>query len=430
MQTDTLKFERPFRLKIISLLLDNMWLAKYGLGIIKPEYFEQQDEENTVKAILKHRAAYGYSPVDMDDLMAMAGVECAPIIQQAFELAMAGDNEVAGDVLLKFAKEQAVKLAILEGVDDIAKGNLELPIARMREALKVGDNLLSPGLDPVMDTDKWLYDYGTDKVKTGLYHLDTLLEGGLSTPELGIVLGPPNRGKSMVLINIGFGAAGLGSGKNVVHFTHEMKAEQVSRRYAARMVFKFPSPGDNLTEYDNQIQLAARKLVPGKIRVVGGARKMTTSEWETIMDRIVAEGFKPGLIIDDYFDLLEPPKHYNERRFELSSIYEWGRGMSDKYNCPVWSASQGNRESLSKEIIGMAQIAEDINKAAIADIIVALCQTYEEEQTDQCRLFLAKARDTSKKNGLIACKFYGASQAIITVDYVDMKKKENEQADV
>jgi hypothetical protein len=427
---DTLKFERPFRLKIISLLLDSIWLSKYGLSIIKPEYFDMADEDAVVKAILDHRGLYGYAPLDCDDLIALAGVDNAPLIYKVFELHDTGDNTVASDLILEYAKQQAVKLAILEGVDDIAKGDLTSPIARMREALTVGDSLLSPGLDPIQDVDKWLYDYDTDRVRTGLYHVDMVLEGGLGVPELGLVLGPPNRGKSMALINIGFGAAGLGSGKNVVHVTHEMKPEQVSRRYAARMTFRFPGSGDNLAEYETELMEAARKLMPGKIRTIGGARKMTTTEWEANMDRLVAEDFNIGLIIDDYLDLMEPPKHYSELRFELKALYEWARSMSEKYNCPVWSATQGNRESLSKEIIGMAQIAEDIGKANIADVIIALCQTYQEEQADQCRLYMAKVRDHSKKNGLIACKYYGTSQAIITTDYITMDTKKEEETDV
>ena len=413
-------------MKIISLLLDNLWMSKYGLGIVKPEYFEQVDEETTVKAILKHREAYGYVPVDTDDLIALAGPECAPLICRVFELMESGDNMVASDTILQFAKEQAVKLAILEGVDDIAKGDLASPMHRMELALKTGDNLLSPGIDPIYDVDKWLYDYGADKVRTGLYHLDLRLKGGLGIGELGVILGPPNRGKSMALVNIGFGAASIGSRKNVVHFTHEMKKEAVARRYAARMVFRFPSEGDDLNAYEEELMEAARKLCPGKIRIIGGASKMTTGEWEGHMDRLLGEGFEPGLIVDDYFDLMEPPKHYSDRRFELSATYEWGRAMSDKYNCPIWTGTQGNRESLSKEIVGLAQISEDIGKANIADVIVALCQTYEEEQNDQCRLFIAKLRDESKKDSLIACKFYGKSQAIITTDFVSMVKKEVE----
>jgi replicative DNA helicase len=412
------KFERPFRCKIIALMLNSSWLARYGIGLIEPFYFEQDDEIDTVKAIIDYRKAYGKCPADPADLVTIAGAKYADFIYKIYDTAEAGDLELASDEVIQFAKQQAAKAAILESVDDVNKGDLDAVQRRIAEAVKVGDSILSPGIDPIADVDKWLFDYWADKVRTGLYHLDEVLDGGIGVPELAIVLAPMNFGKSMFLINIGYAAASIGSAKNVLHISHEMSVQQVAKRYAARMLFRFPQREENLVEYENDLMTVARRLMPGRVRVVGGAAKMSYSELERHIDRLIAEDFKPGLIIDDYPDLIVPDKHYSEKRYELSANYEWLRSLSDKYQCPVWGASQATRASLSKEIITMADIAEDIGKAAICDVMVALCQTREELQNDQCRLFVAKIRDGSKKRPLIACKFYGESQAIITTGFV------------
>lgn len=426
MASDNYQFERPFRMKIIMLMLDNAWMAKYGSSLIAPEYFEQEDEVAVSGAIITYRKLYGKSPRDMDDIVEIAGAKYSDFISKIYDGYEESDLSLAADKVITFAKEQAAKLAILDSVDFINKGDLQTPIKKMQEALIVGDSVLSPGIDPVRDVDKWIWDIYTDKTHTGMLHLDESLDGGLSTSELGIVLAPPNRGKSMLLVNIGYGAASIGSGKNVVHFTHEMSPAKVAKRYAARITFKFPHHDESIEEYTEKFLLAARKLVPGKIRIIGGATKMGIPEIEGHMDRLIAEGFNPGLIIDDYPDLIIPPRHYGEKRFELSAIYEWCRSLSEKYNCPVWGASQATRAALSKEIITMQDIAEDIGKAAIADVIIALCQTREEEQVDQCRLFIAKLRDGSKKNPMIGCKYYGESQAIITTGYVREKVEETD----
>jgi replicative DNA helicase len=419
---DTYGRGRDFRIKILALMLDNAWMARYGTAIIIPEYFDQTDEEATAKAILTYRERYNGSPRDMVDLKELAGDTSGGLIDEVYEIYHNSDKRLAGDIAIQFAKEQAAKLAILESVDDVKAGNLSKPIQRMVDALKVGDSLLSPGLDPIADADKWLRNYWRDKVATGWTHVDDNLEGGLGGGELGCILAPQNRGKSMGLINLDVAAASIvGGGRNVVHFSHEMYAAQVCKRISARVMFRFPKREDNLNEYAEDLYLAARKLIPGKIRVIDGPQ--TIRSIEAHIERLIAEDFNPGLIVDDYGDLIIPEKHYSERRFEISASFEALRNIGGKYNVPVWTASQATRASHSKEIITMEDMAEDIGKVSISDVIISLNQTYDEEQANQCRLFMAKVRD-AKGRACYSAKFYGDCQAIITTGLVERREKD------
>lgn len=421
--TDSYAFSRELRLKVLALCLDDSWMRRIGNAIIKPEYFENDDEIDFVKAVIRYRGAYVKSPRDPNDVIHLCDNKHAPFIMDVYELFEEGDLDLVKDVVVQFAREQAGKIAILESVDDIKVGNLSKPLERMKEALKVGQDISSPGIDPIRDVNEWLYDYWAEKVRTGMTHVDRVLEGGLNAGEEGIILGPPNRGKSMTLINIGYGAASLGSSKHVVHFVHEMNAAQTAKRYAARMLFRFPRQEENLDDYAEELIEAARKLLTGKIRIIGG--KKTTQQIEAHLEQLAAEDdFELGLIIDDYLDKIEVRRHYSDRRFELSDLYDWYRELAEEWGVPAWSASQAGRAALSKEIITMQDIAEDIGKANIADVIIALCQTYDEEQMDQCRLYMAKVRDAAKKDSLISAKYYGASQAIVTTGYVNMHKDE------
>jgi hypothetical protein len=71
----------------------------------------------------------------------------------------------------------------------------------------------------------------------------------------------------------------------------------------------------------------------------------------------------------------------------------------------------------------MQDVAEDIGKASIADVIVSVCQTYEERLADICRLFMAKVRDGESLATVVA-KYYQKSQAIVSTDYVEYIKDE------
>ena len=426
--SEAYSYDRPFRLKVIALCLDDSWMSRYGNFIIKPEYFEQADEEAITSAILTYREKYGCSPTDTDDVLVLTNGQHKKTISIIYKGREEWDLQLAGDEVVRFAKEQAAKLAILDSVDDVNKGDIQSAIDKMKSALSVGELINSPGIDPIRDVDTWLYEYWSTKVRTGWTHVDNILEGGISAGEMGIIMAPQNRGKSMSLINLGYGAASIGSGKNVVHFTHEMRQSQVAKRYAARITFRFPSQEEDLDHYATEIVEAARRLLVGHIRIIGGGKRMTIHEIDSYLHRLEDEGFEPDLIIDDYPDLLVPPRRYKDRRFELSEIYSSLRSIAEDHECVIWGASQSRRTSHSKEIITLEDIAEDIGKASIADIIISLCQTREEEDMEQCRLFMAKVRD-GKNHSTIAAKFYGVQQAIITTGIV-IRKSDREQTDV
>lgn len=421
--SDVYQFDREFRLKVLGLCLDDVWMSTYGDDIVKPEYFERDDEEAFVKAITEFRAKYRRSPHDPTDVIELCDGNHATFVMDIYEFVDDWDLSLASDCAIEFAQEQAAKLAILDGVDDIAKGDVQAAIDKMKKALEVGRNLESPGIDPIEGVYDWLIDYWSHKVPTGWTHVDRILEGGVAPTEMGLIMAPQNRGKSTSLINVGYTAAGLMSGCNVVHFSHEMNSSQVAKRYAARMLFRFPKRSDNLYEYAEELIDTARKLLKGKIRIISGRKTMP--EIESHLERLRAEGFDFGIIIDDYPDLIKSSRRYSDKRFELSDIYTWMRELGEIYDCPTWGATQSGRQSLTKEIITIKDIAEDINKAGIADIIIALCQTYDEEQLDQCRLFMAKVRD-GKNHSLIQCKYYTHQQAIISTEVLKYKKKEEE----
>jgi len=266
-----------------------------------------------------------------------------------------------------------------------------------------------------------LYEQWIDKVRTGWVHIDNHLNGGLGIGELGVIMAPSNRGKSVAMVNIAYGAAGLLSGKNVVLFTHEMHPKIYAKRFGARMTFKFPNRFENLGEYETEFLERARRLMPGSVRIIGGAKKMTTMQIEDDLKRLIDEGFKPDLLIDDYADLIIAPRTFKDRRFEYTATYEWLRALGEEYGFPCWTASQVGRNAYAKEIITEADIAEDIGKVNTADVVLAFCQTKEEQSKQRARFYLAKARDATRAE-MFDMKYFPASQAIISIGVADKRE--------
>ena len=416
----TYPFNRSFRLKMIALCLDPSWMARVGSSVVRPEYFEQDDEADIARAIIEYFQTYKIVPRDPDDIIVMCEGEHSELVYDIFDDRFEYETHLAADVAVQFAREQAARLAILDSVDDVKRGNIERPIQRMKDALKVGDDIQKPSINVVKDVEKWLHTLWVDKIRTGWWHVDTILEGGMAPKEMLLVMGPTNRGKSMSLVNVGFGAAGIGSAKKVVHINHEASARLVAKRYAARMVFRFPSRDEDLGVYERELLTQARKLMPGSVEILDCTGRTSIDDIRNKLDRLRSEGYDFDLVIDDYPDLVVPPRRYKDRRLELSSVYTEFLYLAADYNVPVVAATQSNRASFSKEVVTLDSIAEDIGKAQIADVVLALCQTREEEEANRCRLFMAKVRD-GRNHAMVDAKYYGASQAIITTGYARKK---------
>jgi replicative DNA helicase len=258
----------------------------------------------------------------------------------------------------------------------------------------VGVDILRYGQELVADAKDWIYAtlHGR-KYPTGWVPVDNVLEGGLMGGEYGLIMAPPGAGKTTSLVNIGYSLAGLYGGANVLHVSAEMLQYKVLAKYAVRVTGIPLKRGDS--EVENKVLQAletkAQKRLRGRLRVIYLEDKRVMAI-RTLIDKLQAEGFETDALIVDYADLLHT-KHRNEKRFELADISRELRDLGASRNIPVWSATQAGRQALGKEVITMADVAEAIEKAAIADVIISICQTPDEKKLGTGRLFMAKVRD-------------------------------------
>lgn len=408
------KHFRNFRLKVLSLMLQDSWMMKIGNYVIKQDYFEAQDELDICSAILDYREKYGHSPSDPDDLIVMTDTSYQEVIYDLYEFEE--ETEFAKDAVIQWAKEQEIKQAILDSIPKIESGELSYVVDRITKAVAIGDIPLTSSALDLTNIDQWLTtELFTEKIPTGLYHVDLHLEGGLSRGEQAWILAPSNRGKSTTLVNIAYGAASAGVGKNVVIFSHEMSPTLYAKRFAARLMFRFPKRRENLDDYKHHMKYRMEMLLRGRIKILGG-RRMKQSEIEHDLDILRNEGFVPDVIIDDYPDLILPDTKSSQLRFELAEIARWFRdlGSSSMYNAVVWGAVQSTRAAFNKRVITEQDVAEDIEKIRIADVVLTLCQTKTEFEQNLCRLYAAKVRD-GRRGFMIDCLYNTDSQALITI---------------
>ncbi len=84
------------------------------------------------------------------------------------------------------------------------------------------------------------------------------------------------------------------------------------------------------------------------------------------------EGWIPDVVIVDYADIAKRDTSLNERRHQLSDIWEQLSGLAKERNVLCFTASQGNRGASGKTTLTDEDIAEDYSKVMIVDGLIGI----------------------------------------------------------
>jgi len=280
--------------------------------------------------------------------------------------------EHAKEKAFEFCKNQKMQQAILNCVPLLKEQKFEEIQKTIEDALKatvttdIGHNYFESLQS------RSTANHRLNACPTGFEALDHLniLDGGLAGGELGVVMAPTGGGKSFMLVNFGYGA--LAAGKNVIHYSFELSENNIGTRYDSRIT-KVPIKEirTRLTEVESK--LAA--FSGGKLIIKEYPTKIATvNTLKFHIGRLVSSGFEPDLIIIDYGDLMRSRKGYEQKRFELESIYEDLRGFAMETRLPIWTATQSNREGFTDEVITIDKVGEAISKVHVSDFFATFSQ--------------------------------------------------------
>ena len=248
-------------------------------------------------------------------------------------------------------------------------------------------------------------DYRT-AIPTGADKLDKALYGGLAKGELGVIVAPPGIGKSSATTGFAANAAitkteaNNFNGYKVLHFFFEDEEVNIRRKY-----YGFVTDIDACTlslpdirpiaierlNADTDVRRMLRDNIIGERLSTGEIR---ASEIKNKIRQYIARGFKPDLIIIDYFECI---------KFEKSDIgdSEWSKegitmrkleSMAKEFNVAMWVPVQGTRDSIGAEIVGLMQAGGSVKKTQIAHVVITFGQTDEMKTQGKINIFLGKFR--------------------------------------
>ena len=381
-----------FQIKVLSSLLTHKEFLLNIQDVLSEEYFDNQAHKWIIKEILKYYQKYHTCP-SMDVLKVELKkidneVLQVSIKEQLREAYKASDEDLkyVEEEFSNFCKNQQLKKALLTSVDFLNAGDYDSIRHMIDNALKAGGDK-NMGHEYNKDVESRYREDHRKIVPTPWNTFNELLQGGLGNGDFGLIFGSPGGGKSWSLVALGGYAVKLGY--NVLHYTLELGADYVGRRYDA---FFTNISVQDITKHKPKIEEAVAQLNGQLIIKEYPTGKASISTIESHVKKCMDLDFKPDLIIIDYVDLLRSKKNNRERKDEIDDIYISTKGLARELNLPIWSVSQVNRAGAKDDIIEGDKAAGSYDKMMVTDVAISLSRKRQDKVNGTGRFHIMKNR--------------------------------------
>ena len=314
-------------------------------------------------------------------------VNVKDVLKEVFKNMESPDLDYIKDKALDFHKSQVLKDAIVKSAEILERdGDTDEIKSIIDTAMQAGveRNL---GHDYLQDIDKRYEESARITSPTPWDIINELMQGGLGTGELGVIVAPAGIGKSWTLAAMG--AYGISKGLNVVHYTLELNEAYVGLRYDS--IFSGVEV-QNLKYHKEEIMEKLFKLDGNLTIKYYPTKSCTVNTLSAHLKKVITFGGKIDMVLVDYADIMRDVHKTREVRHALGNIYEDLRGLAGELQIPIWTASQANRSALDEDVIEAGKIAESYAKIMVADFVMSLSRKIEDKISNTGRFHVIKNR--------------------------------------
>ena len=332
---------------------------------------------------------------------------------------------------LKFCKQQELQKVMTKAQKIIDKGDFESydQLEEMvNKALQVGEideaeHDVFTNLDQVLDEDY------RHPIPMGIIGIDNLLKGGLAKGELGVILAPTGVGKTTVLTKICNHAFNLGY--NVLQIFFEDNPKIIQRKHFTLWTGIAP---DELSFHKDVVMEKVRdikenttnKLILKKY----ASDTLTMSQIKNQIRKMIAEGTKIDMISLDYIDCVVPDKNLGDEWKSEGSVMRGFEAMCHELDVAGWTATQGNRSSISSDVVTTDQMGGSIKKAQVGHVIITVAKSLQQKEMKLATIAITKSR--IGRDGIVFenCKFDNELMEIDTessVTFLGLEEQKEER---
>ena len=385
--------------KLILQMLTDQKFANTIIDIIDPNYFQETPLKTIITTIKEAKEEYDVI-IDKQSLEYRI-LEKLPdeYNKRAFisELRKIEESSLTDSIYvqqsaLKFCKQQELKKSLAKISTIIDRGNIDdydECEQILRKALEHG-NANDDSLNVLDNMESVLLDDFRNPIPTGISGLDEIMDGGLSKGELGVILAPFGVGKTTMITKIANTAMNLG--KNVLQIFFEDNPKVIQRKHLACWT---GIELNDLSAHKEEIRAVVEglKTKKGQLKLKKFSSDGTTIPLiRTYIRKLIAQGFKPDVVLLDYIDCVEPSKKFTDINAGEGSVMRQYETLLSEFEIAGWTAVQGNRSSIKADVVEADQMGGSIKKGQIGHFIVSIAKSLDQKENGKATMAVLKSR--------------------------------------
>jgi replicative DNA helicase len=273
----------------------------------------------------------------------------------------------------------------------------------VREALQVGE-VDTGTADVFSNLDVVLDDDYRHPIPMGVPGIDNLMKGGLAKGEIGVILAPTGVGKTTFLTKISNHAFNLGY--NVLQVFFEDNPKIIQRKHFTLWTGIAP---DNLSNHKDDVMNKVKEIKENTKNSLTLKKlpsdTLTMNQIKNQVRKMIAEGNKIDMIVVDYIDCITPDKNLGDEWKSEGSVMRAFEAMCHELDIVGWTATQGNRSSISSEVVTTDQMGGSIKKAQVGHVIISVAKSLQQKEMNLATIAITKSR--IGKDGVVFenCKY-------------------------
>lgn len=345
------------------------------------------------------------------------------------------------DSAVKFFKQQKLIKAAHKIIEKVGLGDVD----QYDDCLNIIQDALAAGDDDDMGHSVFDFqeealskDY-TVPIPTGISKLDEVLGGGLDKGKVGLFMGALGMGKTTYCTAIASYASthkcdmNNNQGWKVLQICFEDDYVDIARKHISRIT-QIESSEVKKCDVVQKAEInsmlnsyADRNIMQNNLRLM----KMRTGEItagyiEKKIQKLTNQGWKPDLVLIDYFECLEYEKT------SIANDTEWNRegktmrkfeNMAKDLNIAIWITTQGGRGSLAAEILTADKGGGSIKKQQIAQVIISVTRDLEGQSENSATLAVLKNRSGRAGKVFHNVKYDNGTSTISCDDVMEFDNK-------